>query len=247
MRGTARRVGSHVILCSSALLLRLCSGAAVESGRRTSARAASDSAVAPHASNGARVSDETEFIDDATTGTRSWSRCNFQAIRNDPIDQFVFHLLGGHMKDWQRDFLNSNPGCDVWVAPNSKSHCPCVAPLSLIGTGTFVEIGANDGLHMSNSWFFEHHLRWNGMCVEANPQVFRRLQQNRPNCLNINSLISAKANRSALPFLSFYRKPGQEKKNTARDWETGLSGVRFARLNRRPCPVRALSSVWFAD
>ena len=169
---------------------------------------------------------ETHFNDDLSKATRTWPRCNFQSIRDDPIDQFVFYLFGGRLVHWQEDFLNP-AGCDIWAKSGSRYSCACTAPLDLLGNGTFVEIGANDGLHMSNTWFFERYLGWRGMCVEANPQVFQRLQQNRPTCINVNSLISSETGEQGahVPFISFYRNPGEEKAQTAKDWETGLSGI----------------------
>ena len=97
---------------------------------------------------------ETDFHEDG--GFRIWRRCAFNSIRGDPIDQFVFALLGGRTQSFGID------ACDIW-----SGGCPCSAPLEHIGRGTFVEIGANDGLHMSNSYFFEYYLRWRGLCVEA--------------------------------------------------------------------------------
>lgn len=171
---------------------------------------------------GARPFGDVAFVDDDSKSTRTWPRCNFQSIRDDPIDQFVFTLFGGRLNDWQHAFLNP-AGCDIWATP----RCSCTAPLDLLNNGTFVEIGANDGLHMSNSWFFERHLGWRGMCVEANPQVFKRLQHNRPACININALISSDKGvpNAQLPFISFYRNPGKAKAQIAKDWETGLSGI----------------------
>ena len=57
---------------------------------------------------------------------------------------------------------------------------------------TYVEIGANDGLHMSNSYFFERYLGWRGMCVEANPHTYRQLRRHRPRCVNVNALVKIK-------------------------------------------------------
>ncbi len=45
--------------------------------------------------------------------------------------------------------------------------------------GFFVDIGAHDGLAISNSLFFEKSRNWLGVCVEPNPTVFERLEQNR--------------------------------------------------------------------
>ncbi len=45
--------------------------------------------------------------------------------------------------------------------------------------GTFVDIGAHDGVTFSNSWFFEKTRHWQGACVEPNPAVTKRLAVNR--------------------------------------------------------------------
>lgn len=47
--------------------------------------------------------------------------------------------------------------------------------------GVFVDIGAYDGIEGSNSYFFEKHLEWKGLCVEPIPSVFQKLIKNR-NC-----------------------------------------------------------------
>ncbi len=47
--------------------------------------------------------------------------------------------------------------------------------------GTFVDIGAYDGIEGSNSYFFEKFLEWRGLCVEPIPSVFYKLIKNR-NC-----------------------------------------------------------------
>ena len=45
--------------------------------------------------------------------------------------------------------------------------------------GTFVDIGAHDGISLSNTYFLESVRKWNGLCVEANPEVVPRLRENR--------------------------------------------------------------------
>ncbi|MEI0607955.1 FkbM family methyltransferase [Brachyspira pulli] len=46
--------------------------------------------------------------------------------------------------------------------------------------GFFIDIGANDGIRISNTYFFEK-LGWSGICIEANPTIYEQLQKNR-NC-----------------------------------------------------------------
>ena len=154
-------------------------------------------------------------------GTRFWPRCTFQGLRNDPVDQFLFVFLGGQMQ---------HPGvrpCDMWHEPERQNHCPCAAPSWLLGGNrTVVEIGANDGLHMSNSWFFEHYLGWRSLCIEANPMTYRRLVRNRPRCAKVNAVVGrSDGNPTQAPFISLSRPLGHYKPMAHRDWETGLSGI----------------------
>lgn len=53
----------------------------------------------------------------------------------------------------------------------------------------YVDIGAHDGVTYSNSFFLENSDRWNGICVEANSDVFTKLIKNRES-ENLNLAIS---------------------------------------------------------
>jgi FkbM family methyltransferase len=55
--------------------------------------------------------------------------------------------------------------------------------------GTFIELGAMDGVLYSNSLFFEKELDWNGILIEPTNQ-YESLIKNRPNCYNFNYAIS---------------------------------------------------------
>ena len=45
--------------------------------------------------------------------------------------------------------------------------------------GVFLEIGAYDGLSLSNTYFFEKNLGWTGVCVEPSPSIYKKLLNNR--------------------------------------------------------------------
>lgn len=162
--------------------------------------------------------DHRHFVDQR--GYRTWPKCHFNSITRDPLDQLVFHLYGGRAPN-----MLSFP-CSTWSA-----GCPCAAPLDLVDKGTFVEIGANDGLHMSNTYFFERFLGWRGLCVEANPKVYERLKLNRPNCTNANALVATPGYPGQKKdYIALFRPNDQsaEKHNRLsmeNDWETGLSGL----------------------
>lgn len=54
--------------------------------------------------------------------------------------------------------------------------------------GVFVDIGANDGVSLSNSYFFERFRCWRGLCIEPIPAIFQQLQKNR-SCICVHGCI----------------------------------------------------------
>jgi FkbM family methyltransferase len=54
--------------------------------------------------------------------------------------------------------------------------------------GTFIEIGAYDGVSLSNSLFFER-LGWKGVLVEAHPELARRCRENRPGATVVHAAL----------------------------------------------------------
>ena len=50
--------------------------------------------------------------------------------------------------------------------------------------GVFCEVGAYDGITMSNTYFFEKNLNWTGICIEPRPDLFELVQKNR-NCIKV--------------------------------------------------------------
>jgi FkbM family methyltransferase len=55
--------------------------------------------------------------------------------------------------------------------------------------GFFIDIGANDGVTLSNTYVLEKRLGWSGIAIEPIPRVYEKLKQNR-SCLAINACIS---------------------------------------------------------
>lgn len=54
--------------------------------------------------------------------------------------------------------------------------------------GFFIDIGAYDGVTISNSLFFERFKNWEGICIEPNPAVYNQLIANRKS-INLNVCI----------------------------------------------------------
>lgn len=59
--------------------------------------------------------------------------------------------------------------------------------------GVFIDIGAHNGISLSNTYFFEKELDWTGICLEPIPHVFEQLQKNR-NCLCIRGCATTEHN-----------------------------------------------------
>jgi len=64
----------------------------------------------------------------------------------------------------------------------------CLELLQDIESGTFIDIGANDGVTGSNSLLFEEK-GWQGICVEPHPLIFAKLKDTR-NCNCVNACIT---------------------------------------------------------
>lgn len=58
--------------------------------------------------------------------------------------------------------------------------------------GTFLELGAFDGITYSNTKFFEDTLGWSGVLIEAHPGAYRTLVQTRPRCKVYHCAISTR-------------------------------------------------------
>src|SRR5260370_22486366 len=69
--------------------------------------------------------------------------------------------------------------------------------------GIFVDVGAYDGVALSNTYYFEKELGWSGLCVEPNPVAYKGLIQNRK-CGAINCGVGARDDS-----LEFLKLPGE--------------------------------------
>lgn len=54
--------------------------------------------------------------------------------------------------------------------------------------GYFVDIGANNGINLSNTYVLEKNYDWNGLCVEVDDNLFEQLKQNRE-CNVVNECV----------------------------------------------------------
>lgn len=64
--------------------------------------------------------------------------------------------------------------------------------------GFFIEIGASDGITLSNTYLLEITYDWKGICVEPIPDKFELLCKNRPNSLCYNYAVYNDSNKQVI-------------------------------------------------
>lgn len=55
--------------------------------------------------------------------------------------------------------------------------------------GFFIEVGASDGIELSNTYLLEKEYKWKGICCEPIPERFEKLRINRPNSICFNNAV----------------------------------------------------------
>ena len=60
--------------------------------------------------------------------------------------------------------------------------------------GFFIEIGASDGINLSNTYLLETKYNWKGICVEPIPKNYEKLVINRPNSICCNQAVYNESN-----------------------------------------------------
>ena len=73
---------------------------------------------------------------------------------------------------------------DLWV----------LSTLNNKRNGVFLDIGAFDGVNLSNTYLLESQYGWKGICIEANETTFKKLRNSR-DCICVNELLAGEANK----------------------------------------------------
>lgn len=55
--------------------------------------------------------------------------------------------------------------------------------------GIFVDVGAHDGVNINNTLYFEKEHQWTGINIEPIQEVYDKLVEQRPNCINLNCAV----------------------------------------------------------
>lgn len=56
--------------------------------------------------------------------------------------------------------------------------------------GFFLDVGAHDGLRFSNTFLLEKRYEWSGICVEGNPETYKKLVRRR-GCVCVNACLDS--------------------------------------------------------
>ncbi len=80
-------------------------------------------------------------------------------------------------------YLRSQWGQDQFIYDNLMSH----------RGGTFFEVGAHEGVALSNSFFFEKALGWTGILVEMQPRYFPEIIHKRQGARCVNGALGTEA------------------------------------------------------
>lgn len=98
------------------------------------------------------------------------------------INEFIYRRRNSSVVKLQpqvdRGFASH--GQDVFIAESLLPH---------VSRGVFVEVGANDGVSLSNTCFFERELQWSGIAVEPLPRAYGQLINNRT-CRSVQGCVS---------------------------------------------------------
>ncbi len=94
--------------------------------------------------------------------------------------RFLYHQQKKHIlkveRSGERGFASH--GQDLFVAETLRD----------VAEGVFVEIGANDGVKLSNTYYFEQLGNWTGIAIEPLPTTYKKLQANRT-CVTVHGCV----------------------------------------------------------
>jgi len=103
---------------------------------------------------------------------------------NKENNEIIFNILGkGKLTNMYVEFENGS----VWHKEKFKYKSQLGQDLKVLELynnkkrGFFVEIGASDGIELSNTYALEKYFDWTGICVEPIPEKFNLLCSNRIN------------------------------------------------------------------
>ena len=114
--------------------------------------------------------------------------------------------------------------------------------------GVFLDIGCNDGIDGSNSYFFEKQLGWRGACIEADPKTFSKIRYRSNRMLPVNAAVGPI--NGLAPFLRVHdSNGGLSGLTSSMDTDPNAAWHRFGRqmINVRAITPAKLLSQYYSN
>lgn len=113
--------------------------------------------------------------------------------------------------------------------------------------GFFVDVGANEGVRISNTYSLEKYRNWKGICIEPLPEEFKKLQENRSS-INLNICVSDFEGETDFTYVEGYANmlSGMSDKYHSSHKERIIGEVHHfgGKINNIKVPVKTLQSVF---
>ena len=112
--------------------------------------------------------------------------------------------------------------------------------------GVFLDVGANDGVYISNTLFLEKERGWTGICIEPLPVEFNKLTENRSS-INLNICVSDFEGETDFTYVEGYANmlSGMSDEYNPTHMERILGEVNHygGKIHNIKAPVKTLQSV----
>ncbi len=115
--------------------------------------------------------------------------------------------------------------------------------------GFFIEVGANNGYNQSNTYFLERMLGWNGVLIEAIPELYQKCRRERRssrvyNCALVsNDYAGSSVEMHFVDVMSVVEGALKTEEAQADHIRTGLEVTKIKHTYRVQVPARTLKSI----
>jgi len=112
--------------------------------------------------------------------------------------------------------------------------------------GVFLDIGAHDGVTISNTYYLENERNWSGICIEPQETEFKKLSENRKS-INVNCAVSKHTGEADFTFIEGYANMlsgiSDDYNNTHKDRINGEVNHYGGSISYIKVPVRTVQEI----
>jgi FkbM family methyltransferase len=133
-------------------------------------------------------SKETIFIDDTDFFEKITRLNNDKELYIKCLTQQMYIYNKYFNKKWIRSYILNH--INMYYSQCGEDEFLNTKYFKGMTNGTYIELGALDGVLYSNTKYFEDKLNWRGILIEPHPLKYNNLTVNRPNNYLFNNLVS---------------------------------------------------------